>query len=71
MSRILLLVFLSINISNGKEYESPKYASKVSKHYNYDQELREYCIIKETFFILAVKWSLHYTIFKNRPAFLY
>ena len=65
MSRILLLVFLSFNISNGLEYESPKYASKISKHYNYDQELREYCIIKETFFILASYscegiFALHY-----------
>ena len=64
MTRILLLVFLSFNISNGIEDESPKCTSKVSKHYNYDQELREYCIKKEKFFILLVisveVFPLHY-----------
>ena len=64
MTRILLLVFLSFNISNGIEDESPKCTSKVSKHYNYDQELREYCIIKEKFFILLYScegvFALHY-----------
>ena len=53
MTRILLLVFLSFNISNGIEDESPKCTSKVSKHYNYDQELRECIVLYKKILYLA------------------
>ena len=41
MAEILVLILL-INVSNGRED-----SLRVSKNYNFDQELKQYCIIKD------------------------